>query len=98
MVGLRKSFSAENIKCGGCVNTVKKALKDEYGDVLVDLDKEPRAVSIEILEDFDEELFRNKMKSLGYPLSDEELGGVEKLGVKAKSFVSCAIGKMDKSS
>jgi len=38
------------------------------------------------------------MKKLGYPFEDEELGKFEEIGTKAKSFVSCAIGKMDKNS
>jgi hypothetical protein len=34
------------------------------------------------------------MRSLGYPMEDEDLGILTKGGLKAKSFVSCAIGKM----
>ena len=33
---------------------------------------------------------KNKLKSMGYP----EDGEANTLGVKAKSYVSCAIGKM----
>ncbi len=98
MVKIKKNFTVSNIKCGGCAKTVKKALASEYGEVFVDLDVHPRVISLRVSEDFNEKDFRKKMKSLGYPFVDENLGGFEKVGVKAKSFVSCAIGKMDSQS
>lgn len=90
-----KKFKVLNIKCGGCANSVKKALKDEFGEIEVDLEAEPRVISLEADENFDEATLRAKMKKLGYPFEDEKLGTFEEVGTKAKSFVSCAIGKMD---
>jgi len=87
-----KSFKALNIKCGGCANTIKETLKDEFGEVEVDLSQEPRVVTLEIKEHEDELSFRKKMIALGYPLEDEEIGVFTKGGLKAKSFLSCAIG------
>lgn len=92
---MKKSFKALNIKCGGCANTVKESLKEDFGEVEVDLAQEPRVVSLEIRDDDHEELFRKKMRKLGYPMDDEKLGTFESTGLKAKSFVSCAIGKMN---
>lgn len=89
------TYSVLNIKCGGCANTVKKALAETYGEVEVNLDVEPRQVTLQKDANFDESAFRKTMKSLGYPLVDEKLGAFEAVGTKAKSFVSCAIGKMD---
>ncbi len=91
---MRKSFEVLNVKCGGCAATIKDALKAEFGEVEVDLELEPRVVSLEIKDEAHEELFRQKIKSLGYPLSDEDLGVISKGTLKAKSFVSCAIGKL----
>jgi hypothetical protein len=34
------------------------------------------------------------MKNIGYPFVGEALSGFETIETKAKSFVSCAIGKM----
>ena len=45
-----------------------------------------------------EEAFKTKIKKLGYPSIDDDLGTFEEIGTKAKSFVSCAIGKMDDNS
>ncbi|MFA6760189.1 MAG: heavy-metal-associated domain-containing protein [Sulfuricurvum sp.] len=88
-----KSFSVANVKCGGCANTIKSALKDEFGEVEIDLSVEPRVISLEIADE-DVEKLRSKMLSLGYPFVDEDLNLLQKGTTKAKSFVSCAIGKM----
>jgi len=90
-----KHYRVLNIKCQGCASSVKKALLEEFGEVEVDLSVEPRVISLEVNENFDEDKLRIKMKKLGYPFDDEELGKIEEFGTKAKSFVSCAIGKMD---
>ncbi|WP_321778844.1 heavy-metal-associated domain-containing protein [Sulfurimonas sp.] len=91
---MKKSFKALNIKCGGCAKTVSDALKKDFGEVEVDLEQEPRVVSVDIKDEEHEKLFRKKMRGLGYPMDDEELGTFTATGLKAKSFVSCAIGKM----
>ncbi|MDQ1244032.1 MAG: copper chaperone [Campylobacterota bacterium] len=91
---MQKSFKVLNVKCGGCTNTIKEALKDEFGEVDIDLTQEPRVVTLEIKDEDAEKSFRKKMRSLGYPMEDEELGTLTKGGLKAKSFISCAIGKM----
>lgn len=93
---MKKNFKALNIKCEGCANTVKKALKDEFGEVDVDLTQEPRVVTLDIKDEESELGFRKKMRSLGYPLEDENMGVFTKSGLQAKSFLSCAIGKIDK--
>jgi len=92
---MKKSFKALNIKCSGCANTVKESLKSQFGDVDVDLTQEPRVVTLEIKDEQAELDFRKKMKSLGYPMEDEEMGTFIKGSLKAKSFVSCAIGKIN---
>lgn len=91
---MKKSFKVQNVKCGGCTNTIKESLKDEFGEVDVDLTQEPRVVTLEIKDEEAELSFRKKMRSLGYPMEDEDLGSFTKGGLKAKSFISCAIGKM----
>jgi copper chaperone len=92
---MEKKFKALNIKCGGCANTVKESLREDFGEVEVDLEQEPRVVTLEIKNEEHEKLFRKKMRGLGYPMDDEELGAFTATGLKAKSFVSCAVGKMN---
>jgi len=92
----KQTFEVLNVKCGGCANTLKSKLKEAFGEVEVNLDVEPRQITLEIV---DEKLpaLRAKLKSLGYPMSDEDLSTVEGFSTTAKSFVSCAIGKMGSS-
>jgi len=89
-----QTFEVENVKCGGCANTLKTKLKESFGDVEVNLEGHPRKITLDIEENQKEEL-QKKLRSLGYPLSTDELSTLENVGIKAKSFVSCAIGKMD---
>jgi len=92
---MRKAFSVLNVRCGGCANTVKKALSERFENPEVDLSKEPREILVEITSNEDETWLRETMRSLGYPFSDEKIGFMQGTGLKAKSFVSCAIGKID---
>lgn len=91
---MKQTFEVENVKCGGCANTLKNKLKETFGDVVVDLEVVPRKITIEINDD-QIELLKGQLRSLGYPLSTDELSTIQNVGAKAKSFVSCAIGKMD---
>lgn len=89
-----QTFEVLNVKCGGCANTLIKSLADDFGEVNVDLDCEPRKITLNIEDDQMEKL-KLKLRSLGYPLSTDELNTLQTLTTSAKSFVSCAIGKMD---
>lgn len=91
---MKQIFEVHNVKCGGCANTLIKSLKDEFGEVEVNLDVHPRQISLDIENDKIDKL-KIKLRSLGYPLTSDELGSFEKVTTTAKSFVSCAIGKID---
>ncbi len=91
---MKQTYQVQNVKCGGCANTLKKALLEDYGEVEVDLEKMPREITLTINDD-DFENLKSKLRSLGYPLVNDELSTFQTINTKAKSFVSCAIGKMD---
>ena len=91
---MKQTFEVLNVKCGGCANTLTKSLKDEFGVVEVNLNVNPRQITLDIDENKKEAL-KLKLRSLGYPLTTDELSGFEKATTTAKSFVSCAIGKFD---
>ena len=91
---MKQTFEVLNVKCGGCASTLTKSLKDEFGEVSVDLEVHPRKITLDIGDEKLETL-KLKLRSLGYPLSTDELSGFEKAATTAKSFVSCAIGKFD---
>lgn len=91
---MKKTYEVQNVKCGGCANTLISSLKEDFGNVEVDLDVNPRKITLE-LEDNQEEELKLKLRSLGYPLVGDELSGFDKAAATAKSFVSCAVGKFN---
>ncbi len=92
---MKKTFEVANVKCGGCAKTLTTELeKQGFKDASVDLEKEPRVVSVTFDAGADEELFRKTVRKLGYPCTDEDLGTFTSGTLKAKSYVSCAVGKM----
>ena len=90
---MKQTYEVINVKCGGCANTLKTALKKEFGEIEVNLDVEPRQITLEI-EESNIPALRTKLKGLGYPMSDEDLTTFEGFSTTAKSFVSCAVGQM----
>lgn len=80
-------IQVENLKCGGCVSSVKKALSSVRGVNEVSVDQE--SGMIEVSGHADRAQLIDKLAGLGYP----EVGNNNLLS-KTKSYVSCAIGKM----
>ena len=87
---METTIHIQNLKCGGCANTIKKGISsiEDIQNVSVNVDESTVTFSYETEAQVNE--VKNKLKSLGYP----EDGEVNTLGAKAKSYVSCAIGKM----
>ena len=91
------TVEVNNIKCEGCANTIKKTLIEEgFKDVEVDLSCEPRKVTVYVEDEASSAQFRAILRKLGYPLCDEEISFAKQATLKAKSFVSCAVGKFSK--
>lgn len=85
---MEQTFIVDNIKCGGCMNSIRTALQkiDEVSDVQIDLENE----TIHVKGNVDRFLIVSKLDALGYPEK-----GNNSLVKKAKSYVNCAIGKMN---
>ena len=79
-----------NLKCGGCANTIKKGILIIDGVTVVTVDLESSLVTIDTKEDSVLTKVKNKLSMIGYP----EVGDSNTIIHKAKSFVSCATGKM----
>lgn len=89
-----KSFELANVRCCGCAATIKKMLLEEgFSDIDVDISCEPRIVTVSIGDEAHEAQFKAIVRKLGYPLADEQINFMDAAGLKAKSFVSCAVGK-----
>lgn len=82
-------IEVENIKCGGCMNSIRTALLKIENVTEVVIDKEIDTITIN--SDSDRAVFINVLSSLGYPEK-----GHNSLFHKGKSFVSCAIGNLTK--
>lgn len=81
-------LKVENIKCGGCINTIIKSIqkKDSQASIIVNEDKE----TIIINSIYDKDVFLEILLGLGYPEK-----GSNSFFKKSKSYISCAIGKMN---
>ena len=91
---MKRTLEVINVKCGGCAGTLTSKLEEQFGAVEVDLSVEPRKITVDI-EDAQMDDLAIALKKLGYPLVTEEMGFVDGATAKAKSFVSCAAGKMN---
>ena len=87
---MKSDIQIENLKCGGCAATIKKGLLIVNGVKEVEIDIEKSIVSITSDEGSLEEI-KLKLSKLGYP----EVGDKNTVLHKAKSFVSCAVGRID---
>lgn len=79
-----------NLKCGGCANTIKKGIVTIEGvnEILINLNTSE--VSIDATDELVIQQVKEKLSSMGYP----EVGDSNSMLHKAKSFVSCATGKI----
>jgi len=87
---MQTTIYIQNLKCSGCANTITNGLKDieTVKNVAIKVEDSSVTFDYETEEKLNE--VKTKLKSLGYP----EDGEANSLGSKAKSYVSCAIGKM----
>jgi copper chaperone CopZ len=91
-----KTLEVNNIRCEGCANTIKKALaKEGFENTEIDLSCEPRKVTIDVEDEASEAHAIAILRKLGYPLCEEEISFGNAATFKAKSFVSCAVGKFN---
>ena len=85
-------IEVENIRCGGCANTIGKQLGKIDGVAGVNVDIENGRVAVEAGDDSRAELVAALLAS-GYP-EKGSAEGISAATAKARSFVSCAIGKV----
>lgn len=79
-----------NLKCTGCVATIKKELLKLKGILSVDVDIEKDTINLSH-ENAEINEIINKLNSLGYPEATEKNG----LLLQLKSYTSCMIGKIN---
>jgi copper chaperone CopZ len=89
---MRTQVHIQNLKCGGCANTITKRLSEikNISEVVVNQDEE--TVSFDYHTSHDFERAKHVLEMLGYPV----LGDENNLITKAKSYISCAVGRTKK--
>lgn len=87
---MKTAIQIENLKCGGCAATIKKGLLSINNVNEVEVNVEKSIVTITSASNVNLEI-REKLSKMGYP----EVGDKNTVLHKAKSFVSCAVGKME---
>jgi copper chaperone len=84
-------FEVENIKCNGCVRSIERVLGELPRVQRVAVDVAEGRVSV-VAESDVRAPVREALARLGYP-ERGSASGLGAVGAKAKSFVSCAIGR-----
>ena len=85
-----ETIKIQNLKCHGCANTITSQLAGMDGISEVAVNVENNEVHFQYTEESQRLSVLNKLNNMGYPPE----GTDNKLSTKAKSFVSCAIGRM----
>jgi copper chaperone CopZ len=78
----------ENIKCNGCITSIKLAIMKFAGVKSVEINLDEEKITIDG-KGVKKEAILKKLTSLGYPEK-----GHNTIFIQAKSYVSCAVGKM----
>ena len=89
-------IDVENIKCGGCANSIVNGLQALEGVAAVSVDVEQGRITVEGDDNLRQSVIE-RLLELGYP----EVGsaaGLAAAKAKAKSFVSCAVGRFNEPS
>ncbi|MDT0690928.1 heavy-metal-associated domain-containing protein [Salegentibacter sp. F188] len=87
---MKTTITVQNLKCGGCVNTITTKLSEIENIQNVQVEKESSSVTFNYLEPEDAFKVKEKLRKLGYPAVDAK----NSLASKAISVISCATGKM----
>ncbi len=68
---MNKVFKVKNIACSSCANLIKVSLEDIFGEIKVNLETNPKEVTLEIKDDKQESLFKKEMSELGFEITED---------------------------
>lgn len=88
---MESTLNIQNLKCGGCANTITTRLEALEGISNVFVNNDTNSVAFSYSETNELELAKTVLSTLGYPVEGES----NPVSKKAKSFVSCAIGRLN---
>lgn len=85
-------IEVENLKCGGCARSILKGLSELPQIAQIAVDREKRLVKF-VGPEASRAQVAEKLRSMGYP-EKNTLEGLSAGVAHAKSFMSCAIGRV----
>lgn len=88
---MKATLKIQNLKCGGCANTITRKVSSIKNIANIEVNNETDTVSFDYEDDNTLNKAETLLNSIGYPVAGEK----NALSTKAKSFVSCAIGKLN---
>ncbi len=89
---MNTTLKIQNLKCGGCTNTIVNKLSELNYISEISVDNTNDSVSFNYSAEEDVENIKVLLAKIGYPIVGEK----NALTTRAKSFVSCAVGRMSK--
>ncbi|WP_299051251.1 heavy-metal-associated domain-containing protein [uncultured Polaribacter sp.] len=87
---MKTELIIQNLKCGGCAKTITTNISELNNVEDVNVNVEKSSVSFTFINDETLNQVVKTLSKLGYPVQGDKNSFVS----KAKSFVSCASGKM----
>ena len=87
---MKETIKINNLKCGGCANSITKKVTELEGVLSVEVHVETAEVSVEISNPDILTSVKEKLAQIGYPTQGDD----NTILHKTKSFVSCAVGKV----
>lgn len=63
-------FKVANINCQNCVNLIKNSLEDIFGEIKIDLDANPRTLSLNLDSSREEEI-KKELGELGFEVLEK---------------------------
>lgn len=92
---MKTTIEVENIKCGGCANSIRRELGTIQGVFTVEVDIVNGTIVAEHTDEVDREHIAAKLLKMGY-YETGTVNGFDAIKADAKSFVSCVIGRVSK--
>lgn len=89
---MKATLKIQNLKCGGCAHTITNKLSALNGIEQVTINHEDSMVTFKHANNHALLNAEKILIQIGYPVT----GNKNSLATKAKSFVSCALGRVHK--
>jgi copper chaperone CopZ len=87
---MKTSLEIQNLKCSGCANTITKKISGLKDVTLLKIHTDTNTLSFQYKNETTVAKIKELLSSIGYPVVGEK----NAFTTKAKSFVSCAIGRI----